>query len=454
MNREQIKVLKAAVNFRDFIKYIFPLSFPKEIWKEPSHAYEWGDTMQKNKRTIKLAPRGHLKSTITYAYLMWKIAKAQSADERWAYISFKESMAQYHIRNIKQLIERNPYFANLKKLTDAEGLIKYTWDNEHVFEVTPMGVLTFKRGWHGNAICDDILQDPSSQLDPTTIKKITRLFFDEVWFIPNQDQELHVIGTPQHQHDLFFEVRKHGVMHWSRYTAIIDRLNKVVLWPERWSFEDLIDLEKRRPNSFRKEMMCEPVWDVETFLQREAVLECVDPNLKNLNPQATKIYGQTVVGGMDVGKHVHPSHIWIARAEGNRLITIYERWLDNWDYHKQVELMNMLIEEFSVDLFLYDNTRSEFEGFKERMELSPKAEGVVMTAKMKGQLAAKIEEYINTKKLSMPNSQRTINQLLVVNGNLDAYETEEGHGDSFSSLGLMIKAFEDIEGSQVMFRAG
>jgi hypothetical protein len=165
----------ALKSFKYFVKEIFPLSIREYI--PARHLEDWADILEKHKRTALLAPRGHLKSTLMYAYLMWRILRGKK--ERWLYISFKQDMAQYHIRNFKHMVEDNPIFTNLYEFTDAEYIASYGWNpNKPCFEILPAGVTSFKRGWHGTGvIADDILADHAQELNPTTIQKITRIFF-------------------------------------------------------------------------------------------------------------------------------------------------------------------------------------------------------------------------------------------------------------------------------------
>jgi hypothetical protein len=440
---EHQEIVNSIVSFEEFIKNIVPCSFSNEIFIEPTHLYKWGNIMQRNRRMSLLAPRGHLKSSILYFYLMWRLLRCQKTNEKWFYFSYKQSLSVYHIKEIKKLIRENPYFKELKDLTDAEGTIKYSWDNQHIFEVEPLGILGAKRGIHGNVICDDILADPTEQLDPKVVKKITTIFFEQVWHIPTPEESIYLFGTPQHITDLFFEIKNKKDMKWFKFTAIVDRLNKKVLWEKRYNWDYLIDLENKRPNSFKKEMMCEPVWSADTFIDRERLMKCI----KDLELQSYLKENENkgdIIGGFDIGKHRHPSHIVILKSENNKVITLFDKWLDGWEYHKQIELINEVIKNLKVDKLYYDNTRGEFEIFKEINKLHQNAEPIVFTSKLKYSIASKLQEYINTERIIIPNIQRTINQILSVNNDLASYETDEGHAESFWTYALGLKALEDL----------
>src|SRR3990167_9784689 len=95
------------VDFKEFIKYIFPQSFNK--YTEQSHLYNWADRIQNNKKTATVSARKHLKSTLMYAYIMWRIFKMGN-DESWLYMSYTEPLSRYHTTNIKKYIRNNPFF--------------------------------------------------------------------------------------------------------------------------------------------------------------------------------------------------------------------------------------------------------------------------------------------------------------------------------------------------------
>lgn len=454
------ELARSAIKFKHYLEYVDPLSYTFSNYTEPTHwiRYGWADNFQYNKKTGTLAPRGHLKSTIMHAFLRWKCFRAVHRSEKWLYVSFKQSMAAMHVADIKREMQNNPVYKDLKWLSDAESIVKCTWDGKHIFEITPAGITTFTRGWHGDGvIADDILSDPDNQLKPTVIMKITRIFFDDVWFLPNPGGYLHTIGTPQHKRDLFFELRKRDDVEWNRYPAIMDRKKQLTLWPEQYSWEDLRKEERNRPTSFRKERMCEPVWEVSQFIPEESLLKCVDEQIRNLNVgEEHGITREVVVSGMDLGKKSHPSHLIIFKynPETKQLVQIHEKWFERTDYYKQINYLNQACEHFKVDLGYYDNTRGEFEGFAEQGKIHRSQKPMNMTTKSQGAMASSLENWVGNTKLRLVNNPRTINQILAVNGELDALETEEGHGDSFWSVAMACMAYDDLQRKKGKVRTG
>lgn len=434
-------------SFPEFVRVVLPLSFAEGQFIHAEHIEAWARTMQTNPRTVRLAPRGHLKSTTLYAYTMWRIMRTQEMNDSWMYISYNQLLSAYHIRKIKDLVQRNPYFAEIKELTDADSALKYSWDGNVIFEMQPAGILAFKRGWHGNVICDDILADPDNLLNQTMINKVNRIFFDDVLQLPNPDQCLHVAGTPQHSEDLFYQIRERKELmkfKWEKDQAIVNELEKKTLWPERYPYEYLDNKRKSNPRTFAKEYMCEPVWASDSFLGAEKVLLCVNKGLKcwNLSDANTdKIGTRTVVGGWDLGKKLHPSHFAVFMEDNKKLVQIYDKWMDRWDYQDQLELVQQAIKSLRIDRILYDATRGELDAMKEQHLIPPELEPIILTSKEQHAIATQLEGAVNGAEIELLNVQRTISELLKVNGELDAIDSDTGHGDSFWSIGLAVKAW-------------
>ena len=140
-------IVKAYSKLSYFISNVYPESFEGE-YVDGAHFKEWADMFQDSPLTCILAPRKHGKSTISYGYLLWKIMQNVDKDLEILYISYKEDLARYHVKNMKHYLLKNPYFKDLKHISTAEGIVKSTWDGIHHITIEPAGILSFKRGRH------------------------------------------------------------------------------------------------------------------------------------------------------------------------------------------------------------------------------------------------------------------------------------------------------------------
>ena len=438
-------------SFAWFIKNIYPHSFLKRNVVAAPHTYRWAERIENNKRTATLSARKHLKSITIYAFIMWMIYRMDKGDNiSWLYMSYNQKMSLYHTTNIKQLIESNPFFVKIKDLTQGNALIDYTWGDGSRFKCTPSGILTFNRGWHGSGvICDDILTDPTNELNFTVIEKITRTFMEQVMSLPIEGGEVHLVGTAQHQMDLFFQLKDKPSWNWAEYKAISNEKNKEVLWKELFSYKRLCEIrdEEIGDKAFKKEYMCSPVWSEEAYFQREELMKVVKDVQEEKRPaKEYKERRMQIVAGLDIGKKSHPSHLSIFTLINNHYTQIYELFMDGWDYSRQVDFINDLIDFHSIDRISYDDTRSELEGFRERRLIDSRIwKPVVFGVKHKFEMASNFSRVVNYKKdeVDMPqitllNHQRMIDSILSVTNDLQAVESTIGHGDAFWSVALAV----------------
>ncbi|MFA5406951.1 MAG: hypothetical protein WC307_06365 [Candidatus Nanoarchaeia archaeon] len=433
-------LLNSEKSFAWFVRYIFPLSYSSKEFKEAHHTWIWADLIQNNKLLLLESARKHLKSTILYAFIMWRLLHLD-ADLEILYLSYKQELAQYHLKNVKELIKRNPYFENIKDLTQAEGILKYEV-NGFKLVVEPEGILSFKRGRHPHGIInDDILADPSNQLDLTVIQKITRIFKEDVMSLPKEGGFNLVFGTPQHEEDLFSELKKMPGWNYSENKAILDEANKVVLWPELFNYERLCQIrdDEIGEKAFSKEYMCSPIYSEEAFFTRKVIQELVNPDLSN-SLILSNISYLTVVAGIDIGKHAHPSHfcVFVKNLSG-KFIQLFSKFMDGVEYIEQVKFCNEVINALGVNQCFFDNSRGEFEGFMEQGIIDKSIWiPVKFSTTVKGQMASNFEKIVKDKRIEFINDERMIKSILSVNNDLNALETDIGHGDAFWSVAMSL----------------
>ena len=434
-------IIKSKQSFKFFIQYIFPCSFRKGNVVKAPHTYDWAHRIEHNNKTATLSARKHLKSTTIYAFIMWRIFKlGKDRVEKWLYMSYNQKMSSYHTENIKDLIKFNLFFSTIDDLTPSKMQLEYSWgDNKFVCD--PSGILTFNRGWHGaGVICDDILQDPTSEINFTIIDKINRIFKEQVMSLPVEGGQIHLVGTAQHTTDLFFWLKGREGWDWRECKAIINETDKIALWPELLPYERLVEIRDIEigEKAFNKEYMCSPVWSEEAYFQRKEIIGVVknEGNLKS--PEKTD--KEYISAGFDIGKKAHPSHFvifsykWMKNPE-----QIFQLFMDRWDYTKQVDLINSLIEFYKIDQLYYDDTRGEMEPFMEQNIINKYIwKPIVFKHKNKFEMASNFSKLVNNKTVSLINDQRMIDSILSVNNDLQAPESEIGHGDAFWSIAMAL----------------
>lgn len=454
-NEQRINtIIQSSQQLSVFFNEIFSQSnslFPHGF-KGGQYVTDVANFLQYNKRTAKVGPREHLKSTSLYGHFMQKLLTCWDQNIEGHYFSFQYQMAAYHIAKIKKAVASNPFFDGIiDKKKNAESVICYTWDNEHFITLEPHGLLEFKRGIHAPLIyVDDPFQDPGNKMVVTIIKKVNDIIRGQV--LDMVQDEIHIRGTPQTNEDFFFDKDIMSRFATEITPAIKDEINKIVLWPEWMSFEELMARKKEKGEKlFNQEYQCSPTHAEEAFLKHDVLMALVNPLLENHNGLIPlKYYDKDkegkqieikpdVVGGHDLGKKAHPAHFTAFKIIKGKRIQICSKWFDGVDYKDQLAWIKNAITNLQIDKVYYDNTRGEFEGFAESGQVPDEMVPVVFSSKEKNSMATLLDAAVSDKNIEFINHKRTLDQMLLVTNDLDAIATPEGHGDSFWSTAMTFK---------------
>lgn len=390
-------------------------------------------------------PRYHFKSTILgHAFSVWSLLRSSLSNTEVLYLSYSDPMAERHLSEMKKAIRRNPELD--KFMTDrtpkSDFSFRFFSHNNKMLEVLHGGLFSFKRGLHvnGGLVADDILRDPENPLLMTQLVKAEEHFLTESIFIPNRGAPVIVLGTPMAPDDLFTKLKEDDRFFVRMLPAEDPVPGRKVLMPELYDEKWLAQQRKNHPKSYASEFLLTPYFATDSYISEENLIKIENPSLQTLNPFSEhQIDSEYTIAGFDIGKKKHPSHLSIYKTVNGKPIQVTQVFLDGWDYTRQAQLMNDLVERFDIDRGYFDNTRGEMED-----------RGVVdtwvpmhFTQKSRNQMAATFERYVVNEDIEMISNSRQRNQIVVVNSELQAPETTMGHGDSFWSNALAVLAHDD-----------
>lgn len=468
--REKVIIQAAKESFAFFIQQVFPKSFEGDLFEMADYEetgekhpfslgeihYYWAKIVQENPRVCILAPRMHLKSTIlNHAFCMWQMFKATGRRKQGIVVSYNDDLARNHTKTIKELIRLNPFtrfWVDNKPTSESvvDYDVKFDEDSKGVHcTIDPYGVFGNLRGRHPNwLVCDDILTDFKNNMETTQISAINTVFRSSLSSLPNKNEPLLVIGTPQSYDDTLYMLSKNTNYVWGRFPAEdASKGEEYTLWPEKFNKERLKWQKKDvGPNAYEVEYLLVPALAVNSFLPQAAVEACVDPEMPmcDLNVPFVNPNNWSVYGGMDIGKEVHPTHISVGIvAPTGDIIQVYQKFLDGMDYRQQAKVVTQIVNHFGIKRFYFDATRGEFE---DRV-MSKKVLGKKFNKRLKQALALSMESRIFAEgeepRIVLLDDQRQVRQMVAVDKELQSIETPEGHGDAFWSNALMIRAAED-----------
>lgn len=434
---------KSRQDFYWFIQHVFSASFALNEFVDGQYIADIAQHMDAYKWTMDISARDHFKSTRLYAEIMYDIFTTDR-DIECHYFSYQAGMSSYHLAKIRRLIEANPFFPNslFQDLAPMSlSVVRYSTPEGAVYEARPEGLLSFKRGIHAERIyIDDPLKDPENKLAPTAIYKINNIISLEMFPMVKKGGYCRIVGTPQTNHDFFFDENLRTKFMVQVKPAIVNEAKKIALFPEWKSYQELCEIRDTiREKAFNQEYMCRPAYAENSYIERKDLEKVVNVNLKNRREYDGS---GDVFAGFDIGKKAHPSHLSIFerysvedRYYYRQLLT---KWFDGVDYKDQMEYLNWAIEQYNIDKLRYDNTRGEFELFAEQGLLHRCMEPVVFTMKQNNAMAATLNKTIQEQRVELINDQRQLDQLLQVNNELQAIESPMGHGDSFWSNAMAL----------------
>jgi hypothetical protein len=461
---------RARASFKFFFNTIWSLSIREVDGKFVSGKWfdSYCDRLQFKLKTCTLAARKHGKTTVVLGFLAWLIFRADIMDKyltEYLFIMFSDDLAGEKIKLCKMYIQANPYFSHIKDLKpNAETTLDYL-NNEKLILIKPAGIFSAIRSKHPDGvICDDILRDPQKALDIIQIEKVTQIFEAVISALAKEGGFTHVVGTSQDESDIMHKLEKKEGWDCVTKPAIIDRNKKILLWPEMYSFERMIDIELNETGkkNFQKEYQLLPVRLADGFFTRGEIESKIDKeliNYNNLTREREEYEFGICYAGFDIGKKRHPSHLavfeLIEEIKIAWLIQVCSLWLDEYEYQEQVRVLNKAIRKFKIGTLYFDNTRSEIESYIENGELESEAIPFVMTSTSQDKIAGNIDKVINTNdeskvKIILLNDDRQTKSLISVDGNLKAVSTPEGHGDAFWSIGLGVQAYFDNASTMIL----
>jgi len=455
---EKVKIIAAAQgNFFYFTENIFSKSFSN--FTSGKYIEESCNYISKYDRTMKVAARSHFKSTIFYDKIMRDIMfEGINRDLDIRYFSYNESLAGWHVGQIKSYIDKNPFFSeliNLKPL--AENVAAYTWNKKYVIRIRPVGIISFTRGAKSDYIyLDDMYADPATAIHPTIIFKINQIFKSVILEAIRPGGEIHITGSTLSRADIYFDKDIAEAFHVIIRPGIIkdESGNEAPRWPEFYTLKQIKDKVKvMGERAFSAEIMCEPFYSTDSFFKKEQLRkDIVNPQLKNIRLLEGRDTPELVIAGLDIGKKKHPSVLHVYEIKNGKAIQIHRKVMKGWPYYtakpydplhpSQVEYCKEAIKNFGISFIYYDNTRGEFEGAMDSGLLTTHFIPIVVTAKLKIQLALDLEKIVLNKQIEIFDDEEMLNSICAVTNDLQKIEDSSGgHCDDFDSLCYAMSGF-------------
>ena len=262
------------------------------------HHLEWGDLVHRYNKLCIEAARDHGKSYyFSNAYAIWNLYKyskpkknmyskrpVASASNRGYLFSFSLQQAVDLMEILKGTIESNDI---LKERLLPDSKTDGAWASTNIMckngaRLTCKGFGSSVRGAHPSwIVVDDGLKDNViySQLQR---QKSIDYFHSVIMNMLVPGGQIVVVGTPFHAQDLYGDLKSKSIQATGNkggwfvieYPAIFP--DGRILWPQRWSFFDLMDKRTTQGNIiFSRENLCRPITNESSIFPLKVLERCL-----------------------------------------------------------------------------------------------------------------------------------------------------------------------------------
>lgn len=214
------------------------------------HHHQWWGRLKTGQDVCEMAPRDHGKSqSLVRAYGIWK-AKYDPWCKEVLILGADLPSAIENLDKIKEMMRGRPSLSYLVPTSRSDGV-----NSRSEVRLTNGKVLKAKgigsplRGRHPQLILmDDVLNEKNSD-SPENREDMRQHFWEVVY--PMKDKgtqtvrskgfksQIVIVGTAQARDDLYHILQASNSFLGEKMKAIIDEENQLVLWPQRYSYEDL-----------------------------------------------------------------------------------------------------------------------------------------------------------------------------------------------------------------------
>lgn len=342
------------------------------------HHLEWGELVQQHKKLCINAARDHGKSFyFSNAYAAWQLYRytrprtrsyskrpTAASSNRGFLFSFSLQQGIDLMEILKGTIEENDIL--------KERLFPQSTDNSwsatnivcrNGARLTVKGFGSSVRGAHPYwIIVDDGLKD-NVIYSSLQRNKSTDYFHSVIMNMLVPGGQIIVVGTPFHAEDLYGDLKTKNGWFVIEYPAIFP--DGRILWPQRWSFKDLMDKKETQGSIiFSRENLCRPITNESSIFPMEiltrSLLRMENYTLVDSREEFPVKFSKVVVGcdfaiSANVGADYAVFSVW-----GIDELTD-ERWLlhlyreKGVKFFEQMNVLRRINSRFRPDLIVMEN---------------------------------------------------------------------------------------------------
>jgi phage terminase large subunit-like protein len=346
MKDDYLKFLEYTTNCKKFIEDILGLVV------KPFHE-EWINMFEDNNFVCLLAPRGHGKSTIVESYIIWKIlinpnirilittVNQNKAEEMMTFIS-------YHLGYNEKIIE---LFGDQKSTLWSRSKLRVKNRGGGIIHKEPtlqvLGVTSSQISSHYDMI---ILDDVCDRQNIQTAHRRNQLkdwYNTELLEMLEPEGKIINIQTRWHADDMhnFLSQKKEYVS--KKFTAIVDDEKQEALWPERFTYDDLINLRDHHIGKVAFEMQYQNniIQTEDSPIKAEWVDNAMKKwNIENIPTEVERFIGVDLASKSSEGDYFCAT---VVAKSNHGTFYVLESIRDKVSMSRQLEIVNSLNHKWS-----------------------------------------------------------------------------------------------------------
>jgi len=413
---------------------------------KPFHK-EWGEMLIKNHRNCIICSRDHGKSIlVSLVYPLWHMIFSPQINpndkiDNYNTVIVSNSLNQSTelISRIKTVIETNEFLNTIKfDRTNKSRVRILEKGNRNRIDSLSFG--SSIRGLHPRIV---IVDDPLNERDSN--ESIYKFFFADMLPLVKHDGYLQVVGTPFGYDDLYSELKKpEKHFNVSTYPAIKAGTDEV-LWPERWSYDLLMERKALQGDwLFSREYLCNPIDDSTSIFPSDLVKGCIDTRI-GFQEYPNPNYRYTIGVDWSIGSKSSSDYAVITVLEDNMKgnLTVANIWRENQvDYDVQIDaLLNFNNFYKPSRIFIEDNAfQAIFKQILSKQKIPVKGYTTTRTGKERDVFA--LHSAFENKRIILPKGSpisiekidRLETELLAFGYKNGKLEARIGHDDMVLSL--------------------
>ena len=259
----------------------------------PKHQEDWADFFQDHDLAMLLSPACHGKSLLCAVGMpIWDLSRDRR--ERIGIVTNSDKLAlgtldaiKWHLESNERLIKWYGQFKPEKANVWNKYEIRVQQDTVTIqsrqrdASITVGGAMSRWKGIRLTRLYVDDLVDPSNSDTLEKADALDNWFWETMYTRLEPHAKVRIVGTVEREYDFYHRlIRNPRGFEIRHEKAIVNEVEKRVLWPEKWTFNELVNRRANNYVAFMKHFQNVVVTGEASKISQETIERCYDSTLK------------------------------------------------------------------------------------------------------------------------------------------------------------------------------